>query len=334
MDDKRTKVIVTGGAGFIGHHLVKKLINAGKTVYLVDDQSSAVIQPLTWQEDGISVREILPQMLEYYDIESDTKKPQIIYLNCDYSSLSVIKLIDTGNIGTVFHLAAKPRVEWSVQNPVISTTENFVKVLPLLRVCAENKTRFVFSSTAAVYGDVKVLPTMEDDATMPNSPYGLAKLCVEKYMHLFEDLYGLDWVSLRYFNVYGPAQPGDSPYSTVVSAWCCKALAGEPLRSDGDGEQTRDMVHVDDVVNANITVARKSMLPHRVFNVGSGKSLSNNCIRQKFVEKGYTEVQHSPERAGDVKDTLANINRLESIGWKAETSFNDGIQQVFEYWNI
>jgi UDP-glucose 4-epimerase len=328
------KVIVTGGAGFIGHHLVNKLVKSGTTVYLVDDQSNAVIQPDSWQEEGISFREVLPQMLEYYDLESDIKNPKIINLKCDYSSLAIIKLIATGKIKTVFHLAAKPRVEWSVQNPVISTAENFVKVLPLLHICAENNTRFVFSSTAAVYGDVESLPTQEDSETNPNSPYGLAKLCVEKYMSLFENLYGLDWAALRYFNVYGPAQPGDSPYSTVVSAWCCKAMAGQPLRSDGTGEQTRDMVYVDDVVNANIAVSEKSVLPYRVFNVGSGERQSNNQIRQRFIEKGYTAVQHQPERPGDVKDTLANIERLKSIGWNAETSFSDGMQQVFKYWGL
>ncbi|HBQ59776.1 MAG TPA: hypothetical protein DD671_09165, partial [Balneolaceae bacterium] len=206
--------------------------------------------------------------------------------------------------------------------------------LPLLKACAAKNTRFVFSSTAAVYGDVKTLPTLEGDNTNPKSPYGLAKLCVEQYMDLFNELYDLDYAALRYFNVYGPGQPGDSPYSTVVSAWCTKALAGEALRSDGDGEQTRDMVYVDDVVSANILVSEITDLPHRVFNVGSGQSVSNNYIRQKFVDKGHSKVTHADARPGDVRDTLASIEKLESLGWKAETAFDDGLQKVFDYWNI
>ena len=327
------KVIVTGGAGFIGHHLVKKLVSLGKFVYVVDDQSSAVVNPLTTPPDT-HVREVLPQMLEFYNVDTDPANPGVVYLNCDYSSLAILKLIYTGQIKTVFHLAAKPRVEWSVQHPVVSTTENFAKVLPLLKACAAKNTRFVFSSTAAVYGDVKTLPTLEGDNTNPKSPYGLAKLCVEQYMDLFNELYDLDYAALRYFNVYGPGQPGDSPYSTVVSAWCTKALAGEALRSDGDGEQTRDMVYVDDVVSANILVSEITDLPHRVFNVGSGQSVSNNYIRQKFVDKGHSKVTHADARPGDVRDTLASIEKLESLGWKAETAFDDGLQKVFDYWNI
>ncbi len=327
------KVIVTGGAGFIGHHLVKKLVSLGKLVYLVDDQSSAVVNPLTAPTDT-SVREVLPQMLEFYNVDTDPATPKVVYLNCDYSSLAILKLIYTGQIKTVFHLAAKPRVEWSVQNPVVSTTENFAKVLPLLKACADKNTRFVFSSTAAVYGDVKTLPTLEEDETNPKSPYGLAKLCVEKYMDLFNELYGLDYAALRYFNVYGPGQPGDSPYSTVVSAWCTKALAGEALRSDGDGEQTRDMVYVDDVVSANIVVSEITDLPYRVFNVGSGQRVSNNYIRQKFVDKGHGKVTHADARPGDVRDTLASIVKIESLGWKTETAFDEGLKKVFDYWNI
>ena len=327
------KVIVTGGAGFIGHHLVRKLVSLGKFVYVVDDQSSSVVNPLTTSVDTY-VREVLPQMLEFYNTDTDTANPGAVYLNCDYSSLAIIKLIHTGQIKTVFHLAAKPRIEWSVENPVVSTAENFMKVLPLLKACGETNTRFVFSSTAAVYGDIKTLPTLEEDATKPKSPYGLSKLCVEQYMDLFNELYNLDYVALRYFNVYGPAQPGDSPYSTVVSAWCCKALEGKPLRSDGDGEQTRDMIYVDDVVQANIIVSEKIDLAHRVFNVGSGSSVSNNYIRQQFTEKGYDKVVHAKTRTGDVRHTQASIEKLESLGWKAETTFDNGLQKVFDYWNI
>ena len=117
-------------------------------------------------------------------------------------------------------------------------------------------------------------------------------------MELFEELYGLDWASLRYFNVYGPAQPGNSPYSTVVSAWCYRALENKPLRSDGDGTQTRDMVYVDDIVSANIVVAKTKLLPYRIYNVATGKSYSNNEIRNEFIKAGYTDVVNAPERPG------------------------------------
>lgn len=332
METKGSKVIVTGGAGFVGHHLVTKLLEEGNLVYLVDDMSAAVIQPSKIK--GAISREVIPQMLQYYDLDDDPQNPNLIHLNCDYSSPSILALIKNENISTVFHLAAKPRVSWSVEYPVLSTNENFFGVLPLLKVCADEAVRFVFSSTAAVYGNVESLPILEGDKTNPTSPYGLSKLCVEQYMSLFEDLYGLDWVALRYFNIYGPAQPGDSPYSTVVSAWCYKALANEPLRSDGDGTQTRDMVYVDDVVSANLIVSKAKDLKHRVYNVATEKRYSNNEIRKVFENMGYKEVVHSPERVGDIKHTLANADKLRSLGWQPKTEFYDGLKKVMEYWGL
>jgi UDP-glucose 4-epimerase len=329
----KKNVMVTGGAGFIGHHLVKKLVELDYTVYIVDDLSNSVInvQEYFGQND---TRTVLGGLLNHYNHSKDTKGSSVVFVNSDFANPYVLESVASGRFETVFHLAAKPSVEWSVQNPLKSTDENFMKSLHLATACANSKTRFIFSSTAAVYGNGEILPTTETDPTVPESPYGLAKLCTEKYLALFEKLYNLDWAALRYFNVYGPAQPGGSPYSTVVSAWCHKAIANEPLRSDGDGEQTRDMIHVDDVVSANIAVACASSLEDRVFNVGSEISVSNNYIRRLFKNRGYDMVEHAPKRLGDVLQTKSDTTRLKKLGWKCNTDFEDGIKNVLDYWKL
>ena len=331
-------VLVTGGAGFIGHHLVKNLVEDNNVVYLVDDLSSSVIDVENYfQQQDISVRSILPQMLEHYSHIDDPRNPSVVFINSDFVHPSIRNFIETEKVETVFHLAAKPRVEWSVENPIESTAENFSKPALLARSCATGKARLIFSSTAAVYGDVGELPTKETNAKNPQSPYGLAKLCAEKYFELFEKLYDLDWVSLRYFNVYGPGQMGDGPYSTAVSAWCNATFSGKTLRSDGDGEQTRDMVYVGDVVDANIlaseapvdTVAGKS------FNVATGSSISNNEILEMFKDQfeELIQVEHAPERPGDVRATLADVTWAETcLGFRAKVKFSEGLHRTWDWW--
>ena len=325
-------VLVTGGAGFIGHHLVKELVK-NHIVYVVDDLSSSVVDPSA-EFHSHGVRSILPQMLGMYDRKKDPRSPGVVFVNSDFANQYVVEFINGFNIDTVYHLAAKPRVEWSVENPVESTTENFSKVLVLAKACADANARLVFSSTAAVYGNCDIVPTAETSPKKPESPYGLSKLCAENYLSLFENLYGLDWAALRYFNVYGPAQPGNSAYSTVVSAWCHKACVNEPLRSDGDGTQTRDMIYVDDVVSANVFIGSAPFLKERIYNVGSESSISNNKIRSFFTKRGYTEVEHAPKRKGDVKHTCADTTRLKNLGWKCKISFSEGISKVFDFWEL
>jgi UDP-glucose 4-epimerase len=328
------KILITGGAGFIGHHLIDELVrDESNIIYLVDDLSNSVIEPIKYWNES-SVRSVLSQMVPYYDHNTDPKSPKIIIINSDFANTNIISLIERGEFKTVFHLAAKPRVQWSVENPIESTSENFSKTLYLAKACAESNTRFVFSSTAAVYGNVDNLPTAETDNKNPENPYGLAKLCVEQYLSLFEDLYGLDWAALRYFNVYGPAQPGDSPYSTVVSAWCHKVKSNKAMRSDGDGEQTRDMIHVYDVVSANIAVSKEINLINRIFNIGSESSVSNNDILKYFNDRGYTDVEYAEARIGDVKHTLASTERMQSLGWQPKIKFSDGIKEVLDYWGL
>ena len=171
---------------------------------------------------------------------------------------------------------------------------------------------------------------------MPLSPYAWQKFAIEDYAKIAADLYDLDVVCLRYFNVFGPGQLGDSPYSTAVSAWCHATKNGLPLRSDGDGEQTRDMCYIDNVVHANILAANSNMhFRGRCYNVACGSSVSNNQILDHFRENFDVKINHAPERPGDVKHTLADISRSkEELGYQPLITFWEGLEQTIDWWGI
>ena len=154
------KALVTGGAGFIGHHLVKELINQGTVVYLLDDYSNNVIDPFEYFGPD-QTRTVLPQMISYYDLEKDSRSPQVILINGDFAGDHVVRFIESGAVDTVFHLAAKPRVEWAVENPIKSTTENFSKVLEIAKACSVSNTRLVFALLALYTGMSKVFQQMK-----------------------------------------------------------------------------------------------------------------------------------------------------------------------------
>lgn len=332
----KNKYLVTGGLGFIGSHLVKKLLaDDDNIVFVVDDLSNnSITDPNTLHP---KCRNLMAQLADIYSYENDSAEPRLVVIEGDCVHKSIINRVVAGEFTTIFHLAAKPRVEWCVENPTLSTSENFNKSIALAYAAAQGKTKFVFSSTSAVYGDGVGLPTCETEPTNPNSPYGLAKLCVEQYLDLYEKLYNLDWVALRYFNAYGPGQLGDSPYSTAIAAWCHKAKKDEPLRSDGDGEQSRDMVFVEDIAQANIimSVFHTADTGNRIYNIGTGMSYTNNQILSLFADKGFDSVTRAPERPGDVKHTRANINRLrEDFLWSPPTSLEDGLALTFNWWGL
>ena len=184
------------------------------------------------------------------------------------------------------------------------------------------------------------MPTHESERgkITPKSPYAWQKFAIEDYAKLCAELYNLDIVCLRYFNVFGPGQMGDSPYSTAVAAWCHATKEGIPLRSDGDGTQTRDMCYIDNVIHANILAANCDMpggFKGRCYNVACGTSVSNNEVLDYFIRNFDSNVTHAPERPGDVKHTLANLSRIEEeLGYKPIVTFWEGLEQTIDWWEL
>jgi UDP-glucose 4-epimerase len=221
----------------------------------------------------------------------------------------------------IFHMAALPRVEYSVINPSYTLMHNVLGTSKLLEWAAKGGAkRVIFSSSSAIYGD----------GSGPNSPYGLHKWMSEQECSLMTKLYDMDTVCLRYFNVYSKDQPFGGAYSTVISAWINMIKEGKPLRIDGDGEQTRDFIHVDDIVDANIFCMNyERSFGGSHYDVGTGQFISLNEIREIVQKYHSVEWKFSPSRQGDVRHTCANTLPLATLGWKAKISIRDGINNSF-----
>jgi UDP-glucose 4-epimerase len=328
------RALVTGGCGFIGSCLSKKLIDSGWEVDIADDMSNGDYAFL----EGYAFRSVPMQLGHIFEQQQLVKKPgEIIVLTGDFLHHEIIRRIVDKRYDVIFHCAANPRVEYSVQNPLETTDENLTKTIRLFTHSIGNVKRIVFSSSCSVYGDPWSLPTTEDHGKNPNSPYALQKQCVEEFARLYSKIYDLDVACLRYFNVYGPNQYGDSPYSTAIVSWCDKIKNGTPLRSDGDGTQTRDMVFVEDVADANILAAtRDKNFEGTCINIGTGKSYSNNEILEIFKDKfNWVEVNKAPTRPGDVKHTLACTKKAEvELGFQPKHSLEKGLEKVFSWWGF
>jgi nucleoside-diphosphate-sugar epimerase len=224
----------------------------------------------------------------------------------------------------VFHFAARPRVEFSVKYPSYTLRNNVFATSVLLEWAKDHGAkRFIFSSSSSVVGD----------GDGPTHPYGLHKLMSEEECRLYSALYGLDTVCLRYFNVYSEDQPFGGAYSTCISAWMEMLKSGQPLRLDGDGEQTRDMAYVSDVVSANILAMNaEERFDGRHYDVGTGESVSVNHIKG-VVDKYHREKvkwMHAPARKGDVRHTKANIKGLQHYGWNPKVSIDEGLERCFK----
>jgi len=330
------KCVVTGGCGFIGSHLVKSLVDGGWKVTVIDDLSAGKLENLA---DKVNFRTVMPPMIEQFLSKVDSIDYQVLVVTGDFVDPEFVRHIHNHGYTHVFHLAANPRVEFTVKYPATSSEVNIQKTIELM-TASKNAgiEKFVFASSSAVYGSPNWLPTSEIDApAKTQSPYGLQKWVIEEFMELYGRLYGFRSVALRFANVYGPNSAGDSPYSTAIGAWCNKLKNGQPLRSDGDGEQSRDMIYVTDVAEALRACAEADLTGNfHAFNVGTGKAYTNNFILGKFRELvGDFEIQQAPERAGDVKRTLLNIVSIaDATGWKAQVTLEDGIRRTLAWWQI
>jgi nucleoside-diphosphate-sugar epimerase len=302
------RTLVTGGAGFIGSNLSKKLVELGHSVDVADDMSNGHIE---FVPDGANL------------------------IVDDFASDAMLQKIVAKSYDVIFHLAAVPRVSYSVEYPVETNEVNVTKTLKLMNACRGNVNRLVFASSSSVYGGADQLPTPPSYPKDPKSPYAIQKSIIEDYLKLYYNLYGLDSVCLRFFNVFGPNQLGDSPYATAVSAWLTAIFSGKSMRSDGDGTQSRDMCYVDNVVDACIRGAITSdKLKAEPINVACGDRATNKEILtyllSKFPEARYHDA---PWRPGDVMHTQADVKRSqELIGYVPLVRFWDGLDRTIEWY--
>ena len=332
------KALVTGGCGFIGSNLTKELVRQGWQVDIVDDMSNGHLELL----EGLKTRVLMNGSFYLMYMMQMSNGPErdndeVLVVQDDFTNDNILNSIYQGNYDVIFHQAALPRVSYSVEEPFHTTDVNISKSVRLFEAARGTSTKIVFASSSAVYGSPFLIPTPELYVKNPKSPYAWQKSAIEDYAKLAGELYNQDIVCLRYFNVFGPGQYGDSPYSTAVSAWCHAIKHGLECRSDGDGKQTRDMVYIDNVVHANILAANSNnKFMGECINIGCGEAVSNNKIlnylKTKFIDM---KIKNAPERAGDVKHTMANIDKSkEKLNYQPVISFWKGLEKTIEWWKI
>ena len=304
-----TRFLLTGGAGFIGSHIVKRLVGEGAVVRVVDNLSTGQVARL----------ENLRCSIEY--VEAD--------LADNLVSDEVVKDVDY-----VLHQAAIPSVQRSVCDPIGTNRANVTATLNLLESCRKAKVRrFVYAASSSAYGDTEVLPKSEEMPPNPLSPYALQKLVGEHYCKLYYSLYGLETVCLRYFNVFGPGQDPHSEYSAVIPKFISKLLINEPITVYGDGEQSRDFTYVENVVDANLLALQATKACGKVLNVGCGERITLNTLIQLLEEivGVKAKVSYSASKPGDVRHSLADINLARRfLEYEPKIMVKEGLRRTVE----
>lgn len=304
------KVLVTGGAGFIGSHLVEALLEKGCQIAVIDDLSSGHLENLVHIKD------------------------QITFIKGDIRDAELIERAASG-CDTIFHLAAIVSVPKTVLNPLESAGVNDVGTLLVFETARKmGVRRVIISSSCAVYGDDPQLPKKETMMPRPLSPYAVHKLAGEHYASIYHKLHGIETVALRYFNVYGPRQDPSSPYSGVISIFMSKAIANSPPTIYGDGAQYRDFIFVADVVQANLLAAVSTKAPGRVFNIGSGGFVHVNQLWDKIcvLSGSGIEPRYEASRPGDIVESVADIDAArDALEFKPAYSFDQGLKATYKW---
>ena len=293
-------ILITGGAGFIGRHLVASLAPAND-VHVLDDCSTG--DPTTLHP-AASLR------------QGDVRNPE------SYTEFGA-------DLDLIVHLAGLVSVDRSIEVPRETEQANAAGTLEVLEAARRSDASVVTASSAAVYGEPSAVPVTESQPKTPSSPYGAEKLSGDRYMRLYADLYDLDTVALRYFNVYGPGGIG-TDYSGVIDAFLTRARRNEELPVHGDGTQTRDFVHVSDVVQANLLAAVTEQTGD-AYNVGTGKSVTINRLAELIVDvtDSSSDIVHTEPRAGDIDESEANIERArDQLGYEPRTTLRDGLEAL------
>ncbi|MGH9391972.1 MAG: SDR family oxidoreductase [Vicinamibacteria bacterium] len=307
---KRVRILVTGGGGFIGSHLVERIAREGHPVRVLDNFSTGRESNLEGIGGDIEV------------IKGDIRDEKTVRRA-------------VRDIGFVYHEAALPSVARSVEAPEESNAVNIDGTLRLLVAAKEaGLRRFVYASSSSVYGDSPSLPKSEDMTPGPLSPYAVQKLVGEYYCRVFSLIYGLETLSLRYFNIFGPRQDPDSEYSAVIARFLRDALSGRAATIHGDGEQSRDFTYVENVVEANWAALAVKRTAGEVLNIACGERISVKDLyeRVKKVTGSRAEAVHGPARSGDVRHSLASIDQARAfLGYRPLVGLEEGLRRTKEW---
>ncbi len=305
------KFLITGGAGFIGSHIAERLVKEGGKVIVLDNLS-------TGKEENLN-----------------SIKDKNLFINGDIRDLDLLLSL-TKNVDYIFHEAAMTSVLESTENPKKCNEINITGTLNVFIAGFRNQVkRIIYASSSAIYGDDPIIPKREDQRVNPLSPYAISKYVGELYMKFFFEIYKLEIVSLRYFNVYGPRQDPNSPYAAVIPKFIYSLLKNENPPIYGDGEQTRDFVYVEDVVSANIQAIKIKNIGGKVFNIATGERLSINKLYEHIKKLMNVDIDpiYVPERKGEVRDSVGDITLAKKyLLWTPKFSLEEGLKRTINWY--
>jgi UDP-glucose 4-epimerase len=297
------KILVTGGAGFVGHHLVKRLLELKCEVVILDDLSTGKLENIP--NDTIFIEG---------DIRDD-KKLSLAAAGCD----------------TIFHFAARVELQKSIVDPADCFSVNITGTAKVvMETLKEPGRRLLFASSCAVYPLHPNVPLLETMSTSGNTPYALSKSYGEKMISFYEKIKGLNACSLRCFNIYGPRQRYDSPYAAVIPIFVSRAIANKDLILYGGGSQSRDFIHINDVIEAYILAAKSKL--HGLYNIGTGQSTTIRALAEKIISlTGRGQIKEAPAKAGDASNSCADITKAkEELKFNPQINFENGINRLIK----